>query len=135
MRKSRHWTAKRKKRHRNEIRKIAARDIRDLFQMASVEANGVLTRQYIAEAREISKRTRTPIPRKFRHSFCRFCGASWFRSQRRVRIRSSGKSRRPHIVFTCFNCRHMCRIPLNRRIDHHLVGLQRSPDAGRTQRT
>jgi RNase P subunit RPR2 len=112
LQKFRRRTVRRKKRQRDEIRRIARQDIIALFQLAAVESNRTYAKRYVAEAREISKRTRTPIPRQFRHSFCRICGTPWFGSQRRVRLRSSRKSRRRHIVFSCLVCGNARRIPL-----------------------
>ncbi|MFQ5976515.1 MAG: hypothetical protein ACE5OZ_00090 [Candidatus Heimdallarchaeota archaeon] len=94
---------------------MAKRDIVALFQLAASEPDSAYAKRFVAEAREISKRTRTPIPRQFRLSFCRKCGTPWFGSQRRVRTRSSGKSRRRHIVFSCLVCGNARRIPLSVR--------------------
>lgn len=135
MSRSRHRVAKLKRRKREEIRNVARQDIAALFQLAVSEPNEVLRKRYVFEAREISKRSRTPIPRQFRHFFCRNCGTPWFGSQRRVRLRSSRKSRRRHIVFTCLVCGNARRIPVNGSAGRHSFTPKRSQEVGRQQRT
>ncbi len=110
----RRGVAKRRKREKREIRRLAYLNISNLFEQAILEPNEAKKKQFIQKALRTSRSTRTPIPDRYRTFFCRKCGSSWFGETRRVRMRGSNKSRRRHQVITCLVCGFIYRRALSR---------------------
>lgn len=89
---------------------IAQKRIQTLFQLAEKQAfsgNMHLADRYVFLARNISMKLVTPIPKRFKQQFCKYCYHYMFPDVScRVRIH------RGKIIKYCHNCHKISRIPL-----------------------
>ncbi|NIP66554.1 hypothetical protein GWN63_00310 [Candidatus Bathyarchaeota archaeon] len=96
-------------------KEIALQRIHVLFRLAkeTIRDDPQLAQRYVNVARKVAMRTRTPLPKEYRHLICRYCKSFILPGVNcRVRIQ---QRREPHMVITCFNCGQHTRIPLKDR--------------------
>jgi ribonuclease P protein subunit RPR2 len=97
---------------KNIQKKIAIRRIKKLFDLSEQSAlSGKLTLsdRYTKIARKISMRYLVPIPKEFKHCFCKHC-YSYLLPNVTCRIRiNHGKK-----VIYCFKCKRFTRIPFSK---------------------
>lgn len=100
---------------RSDVREIALKRIRKLFEMAieMLHERPDLAQRYVEIARKIGMRARIRMPRENRMLICRHCKRFIFPGvSSRIRIQPR---REPHIVITCLYCGGHMRKPLRRR--------------------
>ncbi|MCS7098049.1 MAG: hypothetical protein NZ922_03605 [Candidatus Methanomethyliaceae archaeon] len=97
------------------IHDLAVQRIEQLFKLAidNFKLNPHLSDRYVKMAIEISMRTRTKIPKKWKYFICRSCNSFLYPGIRaRIRIKPR---RSPHIVVTCLVCGAMRRYLIKKR--------------------
>ena len=91
-------------------RQIALSRIKRLFLMAennALSGNFSISNRYVSIARKLSMKHLVPIPKEFKHRFCKHCYQYLLPdSNCRVRIHRS------RLVIYCDNCKKYTRIPL-----------------------
>jgi len=101
-----------KKNLKKNQKKIAEKRITQLFLMAERNAQkgkNDLADRYVYLARKISMRYLVPIPKQFKHCFCKHC-YSYLLPYVTCRIRiNHGK-----IVIYCYKCKKYTRVPLSK---------------------
>jgi ribonuclease P protein subunit RPR2 len=101
---------KRKLREKKLHNKIALKRINKLFLMAEDKAlsgNLSIANRYVSIARKLSMRYLVPIPKEFKHRFCKHCYFFLLPdSNSRFRVH------RGKLIIYCNNCRKFTRIPL-----------------------
>ncbi|UCD95866.1 MAG: ribonuclease P [Candidatus Bathyarchaeota archaeon] len=92
-------------------KQIARQQIRRALQLArrAMQEDQDSAQTYATLARRISRASRTPIPRLYRHRFCKACKHFILPGvNSHVRLR---KRREPHVVVTCGHCGEHMRFP------------------------
>lgn len=101
-----------RRRHKGHERRIALERMETLFRLAEREAlarKDARARRYVELARRIGMRYNVRVPRAFKRSFCKACGAFLVPSlSARVRV---GGSR---VAITCLACGSVQRFPYRR---------------------
>jgi ribonuclease P protein subunit RPR2 len=91
------------KQHRKEkTRKRAREEIQYLFRLAE-KASLPLANRYVEMARELSLRTKTPIPPDLRRRLCKSCHHMLTISKMTVRTKNG------NVITTCPDCGHVMR--------------------------
>ncbi|MEN2974813.1 MAG: hypothetical protein ABDH32_04450 [Candidatus Caldarchaeales archaeon] len=97
-----------------ELKKIALDRIDRLMDFAKKHAveRPEIARQAILQARRIAQKARIRIPRKYKRTYCRKCGSSfWTPGSFTIRVRDR---RSTHIVIRCTRCGYVKRIPIEK---------------------
>jgi ribonuclease P protein subunit RPR2 len=101
---------KKKPRDKKVQSQIALKRIKKLFLMAekkALEGNITIANRYVAIARKLSMKYLTPIPKEFKHRFCKHCYFYLL-----PYINSRFRVHRGKLVIYCNNCKKYTRIPL-----------------------
>lgn len=97
------------------IHDLAIQRIEHLFKLAidNFKLNPSLSDRYVEMAIEISMRTRTRIPKKWKYFICKSCHSFLYPGIRaRIRI---AQRRTPHVVVTCLVCGAIKRYLIKKR--------------------
>jgi len=103
-------TKKRTSRDKKIHSQIALKRINRLFLMAENKAlsgNLLIANRYVSIARKLSMKYLVPIPKEYKHRFCKHCYyflLPYLNSRFRVT--------RSKLVIYCYNCKKYTRIPL-----------------------
>ena len=95
---------------RTEQKRIASSRINTLFEIAEKKAlsNELnLSDRYVELARKISMKNLTPIPKRYKRRFCKYC-YHYLIPTKTCRFRIS----RGKVIVFCKNCRRYIRIPI-----------------------
>jgi len=79
-----------------------------LAKKAMSEGETSLAKRYVGLALQIGMRFQLSMPREWKRSFCKKCGAYWAPGKT-VMIRT--KKKKKHIIFTCLECGAIRRYP------------------------
>lgn len=96
---------------KKRMQKIAKNSIKKLFELAEKEytENPHRAHRYIEIARNISMRTRVPIPTHLKRRICKNC-YHFLKYGKNCRVRTKNSK----IVVTCLDCGHVMRFPFVR---------------------
>lgn len=103
-------TKKKNLRDKKNQKTIAKRRIKRLFSLAEQNALAnklSLANRYVELARSISMRCLTPIPKEYKHCFCKHCYSYLLPG-----VTSRMRIHRGKIVIYCSSCRRYMRVPL-----------------------
>ncbi|RJQ21388.1 ribonuclease P [Candidatus Woesearchaeota archaeon] len=93
--------------HKFAQKRIALERIETLFAQAAKRPS--YAKRYLALARAISQRTKTPIPRELKLRLCKGCNAYLTAQNSTTRIKNKMKT------ITCNDCKTTKRIPLRKQ--------------------
>lgn len=99
---------------KRDVKKIALERIERLMEFAEKYAAGEpeLARKAVLQAMRIAQKARIKIPKRYKWSFCRKCGASFYTpGSFTIRVRDR---RSTHIVIRCNRCGYIKRIPVKK---------------------
>jgi ribonuclease P protein subunit RPR2 len=91
-------------------KQIALSRIKKLFLMAennAISGNLSISNRYVEIARKLSMKHLVPIPKEFRHRFCKHCYSFLI-----PYINSRFRVHRGKLIIYCYNCKKYSRIPL-----------------------
>lgn len=89
---------------KKERKEITLERITFLFEKAATTKDESLQKRYVTLARKLSTKNKVPIPRQYKHYFCKNCGI-YFSPSSTCRVRLQGHN----IVYTCLKCKHISR--------------------------
>ncbi|MBI2564947.1 hypothetical protein HYV79_03070 [Candidatus Woesearchaeota archaeon] len=103
-------------------KKIALRHIKELLEEA--EKNTEFAKRYVHLARNISKRTKTPIPSGLKRRFCKKC-STFFIIGENCRVRTTNGK----VSYTCLECKNVQRFPYIKEQKQKRASLARAYSA------
>lgn len=104
-----------KKNMKENIKKIARKRIKILFESAKAEFDRHPKRshRYVKLAKKIAMKANIRLPKKYNKKTCKKCG-NYLVPGKNCKIRISSKGSR--IVYTCLDCGKIMRFPYKRKV-------------------